>query len=70
ITHIYLCADNRAALSNVLSLRPHSGQPFSLRFRAFLAPLMEQYPLLNISLLWVPGHTGVLGNEVADRLAK
>jgi len=32
------------------------------------APLMSQIP--NLIIRWIPGHMGILGNEITDRLAK
>ncbi|KZT13027.1 uncharacterized protein LAESUDRAFT_767345, partial [Laetiporus sulphureus 93-53] len=59
ISNIYICADNRAALSLLFSLHPHPGQPFSFTFRKHLTPLMGDFPNLKLTLVWVPGHRGV-----------
>ena len=32
------------------------------------APFLSHFP--NVTLRWIPGHVGILGNEITDRLAK
>lgn len=62
--HVYIMSDSQAALK---ALRAHF---FTSKL---VAECLDTLKLLatkcTITLMWVPGHTGVEGNEIADKLA-
>ncbi|XP_017473760.1 PREDICTED: uncharacterized protein LOC108364547 [Rhagoletis zephyria] len=63
--HIVICSDSQAALRAVSSCEINSRLVWECVKR--LNALGE---LNTVQLMWVPGHTGVQGNEDADKLAR
>lgn len=45
----------------------NTNKTYTLKYKEFMIPFYQQN---IIQFKWVKGHTGVLGNEIADRLAK
>ena len=69
ISNSLICSDSRSVLeatfrSNPSSLTSHL--IFKIRNLLYLANQNK----LNISLIWIPGHIGIDGNEIVDSLAK
>ena len=62
---IFICSDSRAALMALDSFLITSKEV--LKFRELLKGLAVNNLVNN--LLWVPGHSDILGNEKAGRLA-
>lgn len=58
-----ICTDSLSAIKSVLNIGNNSLYTTLIR-----DVLTEKYP--NISLLWVPGHCKINGNEYADQAAK
>jgi ribonuclease HI len=58
---VAICTDSQPALKAVISCASHS--KLVKECRAELASLEHQ---LKISLIWVPGHGDIPGNEEAD----
>jgi len=68
--HIWIFTDNQAAIRNSFKLLPHPGQQISLQIQQLTKHLLDSNLDLQLHLHWVPGHTGIQGNDEADKLAK
>jgi len=63
--HIWIMSDSQAAIKALLSPEITSGL-----VKETLITLNELGRENIVTLIWIPGHTGIPGNEVADALAK
>ena len=70
LTSIWIYSDSTSALQKIIDYGPHPGQIFSLCFIEHIDLALQAHPDLQIYLCWSPGHSHVVGNEVADREAK
>jgi len=62
---IAICSDSQAALKALLSAKTKSSLVAETK-----TALRKLYTVNSVRLLWVPGHSNVPGNEIADELAK
>ena len=69
-THIYICADNQAAVLNSINTIRSPGQELRTLNRTIVERLLSNHPEIIIEFVWVPAHIGIEGNEKADVLAK
>ena len=66
--HFEIYSDNQAAILRLANLSDNPGQ--SCQIRAMIASERIMTKNATLSLNWIPGHSGIKGNEVADKLAK
>ena len=70
ITHIHIYADNNAAIQSIFEANSASGQRYSKVFREAVLEFLQAHKEHRVEVAWAPGHKGVKGNELADKLAK
>ena len=63
--YVSICSDSRAALKTLQATRTMS--PLVQQCQKALNDVSTQH---SVGLYWVPGHAGVRGNEIADKLAR
>jgi ribonuclease HI len=63
--YISICSDSQAALKALQAAKTTS--PLVQQCQQALNNISAQHV---VGLFWVPGHAGVRGNEIADRLAR
>lgn len=63
---IYICSDSQAALKSLASEKVRSKMVDEC-INALKAVVSRNN---RVELLWIPGHTGLIGNEAADELAR
>jgi ribonuclease HI len=66
--HIHIFSDNQAAITRSASLDHGPGQEITALIRDTALALRPH--VVQVIVHWVPGHTGIPGNEKADALAK
>ena len=65
---VTLFVDNQAAIQSVHSPGGQSGQLILRQIIHFISVLQKRG--ISIEICWIPAHTGILGNEKADIIAK
>lgn len=58
------------SLSSVKSLENAKKIPGNKYYENYIGKLCCDNQQANINIVWVPAHTGIIGNEIADKLAK
>ncbi|KAF8886641.1 hypothetical protein CPB85DRAFT_1232398, partial [Mucidula mucida] len=62
--------DNQSSITGIHDRRPQLGRHIVELFHKLLPWVKKKHPNLKITLIWVPGHIDVPGNEKADEHAK
>jgi ribonuclease HI len=70
ITTVSIGVDNQAAIMALTRLKLKTAQHIFDNIHRRLAAIKRRNPRLKINVRWTPGHTGIVGNERADVLAK
>jgi ribonuclease HI len=68
--HIHIYADNTSAISSIFNPKPTGGQHYAITFYNKAVEFLDENEAHTINISWCPGHSGIRGNERADRLAK
>ena len=63
--HFRIFTDSQSAMRRILDDSPGPGQAVAIR--GIIGAIRAHRSGATISIHWVPGHTGVTGNEVADQ---
>ncbi|KAF8655477.1 hypothetical protein AX14_008141 [Amanita brunnescens Koide BX004] len=69
-TNPILFVDNKAALSSSLDTRVRCSQLASIRINSILMDRLSSSPSTSFTMRYCPSHSGIEGNERADRLTK
>jgi exonuclease III/ribonuclease HI len=67
-THFLILSDSKSCLSALCHFPSTNTHPLIFQIRQLLFELSTKGFI--VSLLWIPAHAGILGNEIADQLAK
>ena len=65
---INVFCDSQTAINNLRERNVYAGQALKFQIYQKAQKLVERGH--NVSVMWVPGHSGVDGNERADKAAK
>ena len=67
-THVRVFTDSQATMRRILNDSPGPGQRDAVRCILGARRLCQRE--VTVSIHWVPGHSGVIGNEIADQWAR
>ncbi|KAF8713104.1 Reverse transcriptase (RNA-dependent DNA polymerase), partial [Rhizoctonia solani] len=67
---IIIYCNNQAAVKAILSLHRHPAQYASQAFHQHTQEFLEKDPSRHITVKWLPGHSKIDGNKLADEAAK
>jgi len=68
--HIFLFADNSAAVNLIFDPKPGPGQIYAIKTHHHLTRFLNFHSNNQVTIAWCPGHKNICGNERADKLAK
>ena len=63
-------ADSQPAIKATMKPNRQSGQEIIRDVLDTIESLQQEYPNITISIIWIPGHKDIYGNEMADAAAK
>jgi ribonuclease HI len=70
VSAIHFFSDSSSATTMIADPTVHPAQLTSIIFIQHISHILKPDPHPLVTLKWTPGHTGVLGNEEADKAAK
>jgi ribonuclease HI len=70
VTSLTIFIDNQAAISAFSNPFSQSGQTLLVEALDLIQTLNFSRYTFSLSLVWTPGHCGIIGNEIADAAAK
>lgn len=70
LRHIYIFADNQAALRRALDLAATPGQQVAADITSLVSKIHGHHPEATLTLVWVPAHSSQASNEAADKAAR
>ncbi|KAF5350420.1 hypothetical protein D9758_012444 [Tetrapyrgos nigripes] len=70
IQHWHFFTDNSGAVQTIFDTSPKPGQTYCTIFWRRVTDFLDALPNHTVEISWVPSHTGIVGNERADGLAK
>jgi len=70
ITKVRYYSDCSSGLKSIMDRGPHAVQFTSILFRVKTHELLTKNPHVKVSMEWTPGHRGVIGQSIVDKLAK
>ena len=70
ITKVRYYSDCSSTLKSIMDRGPHTTQFASILFRVKTHKLLTKNPNVKVSMEWTPGHRGVIGQSIVDKLAK
>ncbi|KAF8686303.1 Reverse transcriptase (RNA-dependent DNA polymerase) [Rhizoctonia solani] len=69
-SRIHIYCDNQSAVRSIIDPRRHPAQYTSRIFHRHAYAFVSGHPNRHILVKWLPGHANILGNELADQIAK
>jgi len=67
---VTIFTDSQAAMARIASEEPGPAQQYARQARKWIAKLRERDSKVRVEFRWCPAHSGVAGNEEADKWAK
>src|SRR5258708_8249359 len=67
---VILYANNSATITKIFKGADRKAQQHSKAFRRAIGSILCNNPKTKIAISWCPGHSDIIGNEEANKLAK